>query len=122
MASIDDSILDTPSLEHGSSGSSSAFSDPPSSDDDPHRYLGQVTPHRIVSPVVRRNVTPSPREALREAFDLGSDDSVGLEDSPTREHVARMSGRKGRDGWMTPRHYDITPLRLPMHAGSARRY
>lgn len=49
-----------------------------SSDDDPH--IGQVTPHRLVSPAMRR--------VQNEDSDPPSDDSV-LAASPTREHVAR---------------------------------
>ncbi|THH29109.1 hypothetical protein EUX98_g5073 [Antrodiella citrinella] len=49
-----------------------------SSDDDPH--IGQVTPHRLVSPAMRR--------VQNDDSDPPSDDSV-LAASPTRDHVAR---------------------------------
>ena len=62
----------------------------PSSDDDPTRFLGQVTPHRLVSPAVRR---------IKDYDDFdtepGSDDSV-MSESPTTDRVARMSQSKIR--------------------------
>ena len=74
-------MLDTPGLAHF---------DTPSSDDDPVRFLGQVTPHRLVSPAIRR---------IKDLDDFdtepGSDDSV-TSASPTTERVARMSQEKMR--------------------------
>lgn len=79
-------MLDTADFEH---------SDTPSSDDDPTRFLGQVTPHRLVSPAVRR---------IKDYDDFdtepGSDDSV-MSESPTTDRVARMSQGKMRAS-MTP--------------------
>ncbi|KAH8104762.1 hypothetical protein BXZ70DRAFT_614597 [Cristinia sonorae] len=73
IAGSDDSImLATPSGRHSPSNDLS-------SDDNPH--IGQVTPHRIVSPTMRR-VQNS------EDSDPSSDDSV-LAASPTRDHLAR---------------------------------
>ena len=78
---IDDSItLATPSLVTGSSASLS-------SDDDPHRYVGQVTPHRLVSPAVRRVLDDDP------FTEPGSDDS-NMSASPTADRVARMSAKR----------------------------
>ena len=102
---LDDSFsMETPSLSHSPSKDSLSLSDPLSSDDDPHRYNGVVTPHHVVSPAVRR---------LGDAFDLasedGSDDS-NVSASPIKEHVARMSSIKGKNPVQT---FSPTPLRLP---------
>lgn len=61
----------------------------PSSDDDSMRFLGQVTPHRLISPAVRR---------LKDYDDFdepGSDDS-NMSTSPTVDRVARMSVERAR--------------------------
>lgn len=83
--------MPTPALSHCSSASSFNLSDPPSSDDDPTRFVGQVTPHHLVSPAIRRVMS------LGDAYELGkepgSDDS-NMSASPTRDHVARMSSVK----------------------------
>lgn len=71
MLSDDSIMLATPSGRRSP--------DIPSSDDDPH--IGQVTPHRLVSPAMRRIQKV-------ETSDPPSDDSV-LVASPTRDHVAR---------------------------------
>lgn len=90
----DDSItLATPSLAMTSSASLS-------SDDDPYRYIGQVTPHRVVSPAIRRMRTD---EFLSEP---GSDDS-NMSASPTTERVARMK-----------RFAKPSPLKLRSRLGS----
>ncbi|KAI0071505.1 hypothetical protein K474DRAFT_1776139 [Panus rudis PR-1116 ss-1] len=78
MAGSDDSItVTTPSKYRPLSPST------PSSDDEP--FLGQVTPHRLVSP------SPHKHGDSDEA-DPPSDDSVVAPPSPTTERIARMSG------------------------------
>jgi hypothetical protein len=69
-----------------------AHSDTPSSDDDPHRFLGQVTPHRLISPAIRRVKDLDDFDA-----EPGSDDSV-MSASPTTDRVARMSQEKVKSG------------------------
>ena len=105
-SSADDSImLATPSLVTATSASLS-------SDDDPYGYVGQVTPHRVVSPAVRR---------VREEDFLsepGSDDS-NMSASPTTDRVARMSQEKTKPCMtMLPRDVTQSPLML---LNSARR-
>ena len=76
---LDDSIiLATPDLTVASSSLSS--------DDDPDRFLGQVTPHRLVSPAIRRVLDDDP------FAEPGSDDS-NMSSSPSSERVARMKAR-----------------------------
>ena len=90
LYSDDSVIMPTPALSHCSSASSIILADPPS-DDDLHRFQGQVTPHHLVSPAVRR-VMPSD-DAYEFGKEPGSDDS-NMSASPTRDHVARMSSTK----------------------------
>ena len=81
--------------------------DMPSSDNDPHRFLGQVTPHRLVSPALRRVKD-------LDAFDseLGSDDS-NMSASPTTDRVARMSQEKMKPCMKaSPRDMTQSPLVL----------
>ena len=73
--------------------------DVPSSDDDPH--IGQVTPHHLVSPAMRRL-----HDSL--ANDPPSDDS-NVSVSPSREHMARKMQRTGVKLDLQP-----SPLRLRM--------
>ena len=84
--------------------SADLLSDVPSSDDDPHRFLGVVTPHRLVSPAVRR---------LKDFDDFdepGSDDS-NMSASPTTDRVARMSAEKSKRGMgMSPLAVSRSPL------------
>jgi hypothetical protein len=54
-----------------------------SSDDDPH--LGQVTPHHLVSPALRR--------VREEDYDPSSDES-NMSSSPSRDLVARRRRRR----------------------------
>ena len=73
--------------------------DVPSSDDDPHRFIGQVTPHRLISPALRR-------AKVVDNFDneSGSDDS-NMSASPTADRVVRMSqGRTKRRMRASPRN------------------
>ena len=70
---LDDSLMMTTPSKY--------FKAPEYSDDEP--WIGQVTPHRLISPSVRR---------LRKEYDYSdppSDDSVP---SPTSERQARRSG------------------------------
>lgn len=67
---------------------------PSSSDDDPH--YGQVTPHHLVSPAMRRHTHG--HEHLKFGFEFGasdppSDDSNVSLGSPTRDHVERRRER-----------------------------
>ncbi|TBU29934.1 hypothetical protein BD311DRAFT_864373 [Dichomitus squalens] len=84
----DDSIMATsPAID---------VSDMPPSDDDPH--LGQVTPHRLVSPSLRR--------VKRMAFtssDPPSDDS-NMSNSPSRDRVSR------RTAWLKSKHFSSSKL------------
>ncbi|KAI0771396.1 hypothetical protein BC629DRAFT_1724895 [Irpex lacteus] len=91
MGSDDSITLATPDLTVATSSMAS-------SDDDPHRYLGQVTPHRLVSPAIRRVLDDDP------FAEPGSDDS-NMSNSPSSERVARMKSRKPLAA--------MTPLRQP---------
>lgn len=102
--------MPTPALSHCSSASSFNLSDPPSSDDDPTRFIGQVTPHHLVSPAIRR--VKSSDDAYELGKEPGSDDS-NMSASPTRDHVARMSSAKRRS---TSQIRDLSLLRSPMAA------
>jgi hypothetical protein len=66
------------------SSAATAYLSEGSSDDDP--YFGQVTPHHLISPVLRR--------AKSQKKDPPSDDS-NMSDSPSREIVARRLRRLG---------------------------
>lgn len=86
--------------------------DDPSSDDDPHRFLGQVTPHRLVSPALRRIKD-------MDAFDEPGSDDSNLSASPTADRVARMSQEKIKPCMrLLPRDVAQSPL-TPLN--SARR-
>ena len=71
-----------------------------SSDDDPQRFVGQVTPHRVVSPAIRRVSSLRDDDPFAEP---GSDDS-NMSASPTTERVARMKGfsKSGSSPLQTP--------------------
>ncbi|TFK39036.1 hypothetical protein BDQ12DRAFT_88060 [Crucibulum laeve] len=58
----------------------------PSSDDDPH--LGQVTPHHLISPALRKS------RSMDDMYDPPSDDSV-MSSSPSKELVNRRLQRMG---------------------------
>ena len=86
--------------------------DLPSSDDDPHRFLGQVTPHRLVSPALRRIKD-------MDSFDEPGSDDSNMSASPTTDRVARMSQEKTKPCMtMLPRDVTQSPLML---LNSARR-
>lgn len=94
----DDSIMMEPSV--------AMLSDTPSSDDDPSRFLGVVTPHRLVSPAIRR---------LKDFDDFvdepGSDDS-NMSASPTTDRVARMSVEKTKPCMIASPRTNRSPLVL----------
>ncbi|KAI0087877.1 hypothetical protein BDY19DRAFT_907299 [Irpex rosettiformis] len=93
MGSDDSITLATPNLTVASSSMAS-------SDDDPNRFLGQVTPQRLVSPAIRRVLDDLNDDPFAEP---GSDDS-NMSSSPSSERVARMKSRNP---------VAVTPLRRP---------
>ncbi|OCH91627.1 hypothetical protein OBBRIDRAFT_752889 [Obba rivulosa] len=68
------------------------FQDLPPSDDDPQ--YGQVTPHRIVSPAMRK--------VQNDDFDAAGSDDSNVPSSPLRDHVARRFTRQPRLSRITP--------------------
>ena len=81
-------------------------SDLPPSDDEPH--VGQVTPHRLVSPALRRV-----QHIVFNSSDPPSDDS-DMSNSPTSERVIRKIVRRGGERF-TPKP---TPLGVRPRASS----
>ncbi|KII86652.1 hypothetical protein PLICRDRAFT_699960 [Plicaturopsis crispa FD-325 SS-3] len=76
-----------------------------SSDDDPH--FGQVTPHHLISPTIRRVLHSDPP----------SDDST-MSASPTRDVAARRLQRLGSATTPNPSRFKPIPFIIPSSAGS----
>ncbi|OSC97212.1 hypothetical protein PYCCODRAFT_1481453 [Trametes coccinea BRFM310] len=88
--------------------SPSKIGDLPPSDDEPH--IGQITPHRLVSPAVRRV------QRIDFNSDPPSDDSI-MSDSPSSERVVRKIARLGSE-----ERRDVRPIPLNLRARSVSEF
>ncbi|EIW59256.1 uncharacterized protein TRAVEDRAFT_166567 [Trametes versicolor FP-101664 SS1] len=80
----------------------------PPSDDEPHLAIGQVTPHRLVSPAIRRV------QHVDFNSDPPSDDS-NMSNSPSSQRVVRKMARLGSESEQPSR---LTPLNLRARSAS----
>ncbi|KAL4251214.1 hypothetical protein ABKN59_006305 [Abortiporus biennis] len=99
VAGSDDSIMLATPTKH-------IASDPPSDDGPGSIMIGQITPHRLVSPAMKRI-------NMMIDSDPPSDDSV-LSSSPSRDRVARRSQQTGR--------YTMKPTPLRFAGKAATRF